>query len=771
EVQHGLDAGVAVDAPYIDGSTALHLASAGNHLLIVAFLLKAGADIEAKNLSQETPLVCAVNEGHLEAVNALLEAGAKPDNAASSPVAIASRLGHKDILLSLLARGADVNACPENAYPAVLWAVVEGHQDILSLLIDAQADLNKYGLGRNTPLAAAISYNHIKMGEMLIEAGADVNLPREDLETPLHLACQKKAPRMVEMLLARGADVTLRTKFKRTPLDEAYLWSDDCVPIFRQFLTWRPYHTLEMIAPQLLTEQPEQFYQQLATFQNDLSFLEWVRTNELEIVHGLLKAGVSANARSGNGTTALIAAVEKNNIPMVELLLAFSADVNAQSEWGTSALMSAAGQGNEMLVEVLLAAGADVHLQSQDYSTALHWAAEKSHFGIMERLYQAGASVNPNLAGWSPLMRVSLSGLLPVVEWLLEHGANVNVRDYWYGNALTIAVKERRNEVISRLLTTNIDVNVPTELHNQEGYTPLMYAAQAGLTSIVAELLNSGANVQIHNARGQTVFDLVAYHPEVAALLSNLSGKQASIQTNDALQSKPRVPHPPLHQAVLKNDLTQLQELLSTGNEVDTPNERGDTALHFAARRGQKEMVQLLLAAGANVGAENSVGETPWALAAINRSTDVGQVLNNAGAKIDVDKMAEHMGRRMDANDALKHSDVARVKEMIEKKEIDIDALTMGDATALITAATLDDKPMTRMLLALGADVNASNTEGKNALFFARASGNEDLASILTAAGATWPEQYIVTCAGCGRQSQVFYQPDGEPIYCNQCYQ
>lgn len=61
-----------------DGWTALHYASTGAHLQVMALLLDAGAHVNARSPNGTTPLMMAAHYGNAAAVKRLLEAGADP---------------------------------------------------------------------------------------------------------------------------------------------------------------------------------------------------------------------------------------------------------------------------------------------------------------------------------------------------------------------------------------------------------------------------------------------------------------------------------------------------------------------------------------------------------------------------------------------------------------------------------------------------------------------------------------------------------------------
>ena len=70
----------------------------------------------------------------------MLMAGADPNGRRGSiyktPLVLASRKGHIDIIRLLLSNGADLNACP----PALKFAALDGKADIIRVLLEAGAD-------------------------------------------------------------------------------------------------------------------------------------------------------------------------------------------------------------------------------------------------------------------------------------------------------------------------------------------------------------------------------------------------------------------------------------------------------------------------------------------------------------------------------------------------------------------------------------------------------------------------------------------------------
>lgn len=61
----------------------------------------------------------------------------------------------------------------------------------------------------------------------------------------------------------------------------------------------------------------------------------------------------------------------------------------------------------------------------------------------------------------------------------------------------------------------------------------------------------------------------------------------------------------------MKNDVEELQRLVSLGVDVNAPNEEGSTALHVSAAVGSRGVVQYLTDNKADINAVDSLGNTP----------------------------------------------------------------------------------------------------------------------------------------------------------------
>lgn len=145
----------------------------------------------------------------------------------------------------------------------------------------------------------------------------------------------------------------------------------------------------------------------------------------------LLEAGANPNQPDRAGRTPLHTAVAADAQEVCQLLLhSRQTEVDARTEDGSTALMLAARLAVEDLVEELIAAQADVGARDKWGKTALHWAAAVNNARAARSLLQAGADKDAqDSREQTPLFLAAREGAVEVAQLLLSLGAARGLRD------------------------------------------------------------------------------------------------------------------------------------------------------------------------------------------------------------------------------------------------------------------------------------------------------------------------------------------------------
>lgn len=158
-------------------------------------------------------------------------------------------------------------------------------------------------------------------------------------------------------------------------------------------------------------------------------------------------------------------------------------------------------------------------------------------------------------------------------------------------------------ELLSKA-STDID-----EQH-ENGFTPLMVAAQQGHHHVVKILLQHGAGLGIVSNDKATALTLSAQFGRfvVAKLLAD-AGAELEYSNKHGCTA--------LHLAAGGGYFGVVKVLIGAGANIEASNNYGSTVLHLAAQSGDRAVVEELVAAGANPVSLDTSGRTPMYVAAV----------------------------------------------------------------------------------------------------------------------------------------------------------
>lgn len=185
----------------------------------------------------------------------------------------------------------------------------------------------------------------------------------------------------------------------------------------------------------------------------------------------LLSAGANPNLRDSSNNTLLVVAVLKEDLPLVTMLVEAKADVNARGADGATPLQLAVNKKDvfEKLVECLLSHGADSNSLDAKGNTPLHTAVLREDLATVQLLVTSKANINAkDRDGATPLQKALVKlqdSPRQLVNYLIDHGADVHVRDT-NGNTLLHLFEEQR---FSSFVSLFIEKGVNPDLKNKAG--------------------------------------------------------------------------------------------------------------------------------------------------------------------------------------------------------------------------------------------------------------------------------------------------------------
>ncbi|KAL8365190.1 hypothetical protein RB595_004139 [Gaeumannomyces hyphopodioides] len=285
---------------------------------------------------------------------------------------------------------------------------------------------------------------------------------------------------------------------------------------------------------------------------------------------------------------------------------------------------------------------------------------------------------------------------------------------YWFHHIRCIPKEEpvTCGQVLQMLGKGVININVQDE----DGSTPLQWAAENGHEAVARLLLDRGADKDAKDGRGWTPLQRAAEngHEAVARLLVQ-AGADKNAKGGDGFT--------PLYRAAANGHEAVARLLVQAGADKDAKGGNGWTPLHLAAKNGHKAVARLLVQAGADKNAKGGDGFTPLYLAAENGHEAVARLLVQAGA----DKNAKGGNGWTPLHLAAKNGHKA-VARLLVQAGADKDAKDGRGWTPLYRAAENGHEAVARLLMQAGAD--------KDALQRAAANGHEAVARLLVQAGA-----------------------------------
>lgn len=435
-----------------------------------------------------------------------------------TPLLVASKCGHLDIIELLLQKGAEVDFQTGKGVCALMKAFEVRKAEVVKLLIEngAQRSIN---IGEKFLLTISCEEGDVEMVKALLAKGVHINpsdfpshnlsvegrgwyysyvaspvntavdcghfelvewLLEQDVEVPsgaLFLAISKKNSKMVEILLKYSAEVNVEGKCGWTALMQASYYGKSS--IVKMLLGNGAKVDLQT------TAKTEMRYVISLYETEEFALALAAERAYVDVVRLLLEGGAQVNLKGSGGCTALhkvlhYAVSKQRLIDTVELLLERGAEVNLPDDQGCTAFMTAVELAPPKIVELFLGAGAVI--QTIQWKT-LRYLVASPRIEVVRILLEGGLDINRQDENGKSLLMHAIGAEyynIEVGRLLLQQGANIDLQDNGGSYALLNVVDIGMYEVAELLLGYDANANLRDD-NSRSALSVLLQRVESGM--------------------------------------------------------------------------------------------------------------------------------------------------------------------------------------------------------------------------------------------------------------------------------------------------
>ncbi len=333
-------------------------------------------------------------------------------------------------------------------------------------------------------------------------------------------------------------------------------------------------------------------------------------------------------------------------------------------------------------------------------------------------------SINQNQNTIAKQVNIILTISLTLIIFSVVIEANITPDDQ-LDYQLFLAVKAGKNEKVESLLKRGAGVNY----QDNDGITPLYWAAKNGNDPLVVLLLNHNANIRAVSKNGNSIIHAASYvglahlvkrclaagidinvkdhwcgwtPMHLAAKAGKIGILRFLLEHKADINNKDNFGLTPLHTSAINGNTEVASLLLENQAKKNDQDQKGRTPLHIAINWKQLMFIQVLLNNGVDVTIRDQHGRSPLQLAAgLGLSTITGLLLDSQASIMDKD----NTGRTI-----LHSAAQGGLKELAEHcldKKIPINSTDQYGWTPLHAAVEASQYKITEYLINRGAVINA----------------------------------------------------------------
>ncbi|KAF9414536.1 hypothetical protein HW555_007610 [Spodoptera exigua] len=660
------------------GMTPLMYAVKDNRTSFVERLIELGSDVGARNNDNYNVLHISAMYSREDIVKLLLSkrgvdpfaTGGSRQQTAVHLVASRQTGTATSILRALLtAAGKDIRLRVDGRGKIPLLLAVEaGNQSMVRELLSAQTaeQLKACTPAGDTALHLAARRRDVDMARILVDYGAAVDAVNGAGQTALHIAAAEGDEPLVKYFYGVRANAAiadneaenghaaiielLADKFKASIFERT-----------KDGSTLMHIASLNGHADCAMMLFKKGVYLHMPNKDGARSIHTAARYGHVGIINTLLQKGESVDVTTNDNYTALHIAVESCKPAVVETLLGYGADVHVRGgkQRETALHIAARIPDGDKCALMLLKSGAGPNKATEDGQTPVHVAAKYGNLATLVLLLEDGGDpLRKTKTGETPLHMACRSCKPDVVRHLIEF------------------VKDHKGENVATSYIDSVDEDGASALHFACKITKEEVKIPTADRQVVKCLIENGADVTLitkHNYETAFHFCAIAGNNDVMTeMIAHISPADVS----RALNKQNSIGWTPLLIACHRGHMELVSTLLTNHARVDVFDTEGRSALHLAAEHGFLQVCDALLTNKAFINSKARNGRTALHLAAMNGYAHL-------------------------------------VKFLIRDHNAMIDVLTLKKQTPLHLASASGQIEVCKLLLELGANIDATDELGQ----------------------------------------------------------
>lgn len=532
-------------------------------------------------------------------------------------------------------------------------------------------DLNKQDENGNTILFTLVANKKYDAIKFILENGVEKELENKFAKNPLDEACEKSDGAMVRFLLDNGFEVNRKNSNGRTILQNTAILGNE--KIFQVLMTYKPdfnikdpkgktvlFHAVEGKNINILKDVVNNVEDiNSLDDENQTALFKAVLKEEVEIAHTLISHGINVNFLDKLGQNALFNAIlqGESNIPVIELLIKKNINMNIVDNRGKSIIdellyivdLQTNGlkdlEGKYKLISpkkdylslalLFIEKGLNIDVIHENGKTTLQKEIENKNFTNADFLIKCGANVNitdDNNA--NIIYHEILKGYsnYKMIDFLVARGANLDIKDLDEKSvvdriveiiAITKGLKapnpnlsniikpnEKYDILLKKVLTCKPNINIA----RLDGSTLLFDLVLYNDFDTLKTIINYGIEINAQDKNGKTA---LMHMVEDGLNIRDKKEKDIFLErlvnflkyrVNIDLQDNEG--RTVIHKAVIANDITVVEKLLTKKANLALTDMHGRTALHHTQWRGNFQIARWLIAAGADINQPDNSGFT-----------------------------------------------------------------------------------------------------------------------------------------------------------------